>query len=228
MCKKLFFIAFVLLSCNSLFSQDPIPSINPIQKRDQPFRIAAGIKVGGGMSLPTDPTVVTSAYPSGYALDFKNGLALQAGAVGNIHFGRRQDSSPGGTGWIGAQAEVLYGLRTLGTEHESLTMHCLEIPVLLQVYPIPSLAIELGPTFVKYLKCTPETLQVGEQAINIRQWGEASDVMLSIGANYKIPAGIMFDLRYNLGTSSLAGNFDTKTSTFMVSIAYLFSFGKQN
>ena len=178
--------------------------------------------------MPTDPTIVTPAYPSGYVLDFKNGLALQAGVVGNIHFGRRQDSSPGGTGWFGAEAEVLYGLRTLGAEQESLTMHCVEIPVLLQVYPIPSLAIEAGATFVKYLKCAPERLQIGEQAINISQFGEASDVMLSIGANYKIPAGIMLDLRYNLGTSSLAGNFDSKTSTFMASIAYLFSFGKQN
>lgn len=224
MCKKLFFLTFALLSCNALFSQDPFSAPDQLD-RDKSFRISAGIKVGGGMALATDPTVATTAYPIGYVLDFKNGLALQGGVVGNIHFGRRQDSSPGGTGWLGVQVEALYGLRTLSTDQQHLMMHCVEIPALIQVYPISSLAIEAGATFVRLLKCNPEIMQVGGHAFNLGQLAGANDVMLSFGASYKIPVGIMVDFRYNMSTSSLAGDFDSKVSSFIASIAYMFTFG---
>lgn len=226
MSKKLFFLAFALLTCNALFSQDPF-NLDDSNNRDKPFRIAAGVKVGGGLATATDPTVITTAYPAGYTIDFKNGLALQAGAVGNIHFGRREkDISPGGTGWTGLQAEVLYGYRSIGTENGSLGMHCIEIPVLFQVYPITALAIEAGATFVSVLKCSPESLQFNGFSLNTGQFVGSNDIMISAGVSYKIPAGLMFGIRYNLGTSSLAGNFDSKVSSLMASFAYLFTFGK--
>lgn len=218
MCKKLFFLAFALLLCNVLFSQDPIPTVG--SNRDKSFRISAGIKVGGGMVVPTDPT--TTNYP----IDFKNGPAFQSGAVGNIHFGRRTDSSPGGTGWLGIQAEVLYGYRSIGTEQAPLTMHCVEIPVLLQVYPIPNLAINMGTTFVRTLKCSPEWLQFDNFVLNTSQLAGNSDVMLTFGASYWILEGLLIDFRYNLGTSAMAGNFDSKVSSLTASIAYVFNIVK--
>lgn len=228
MFKKLFFIAFALLSCNALFSQDDFYRPSNLKDRDNSFRIAAGVKVGGGMAMATDPTVVTTAYPMGYAIDFKNRLAFQAGAVANVHFGRRQDSSPGGTGWFGAQAEVLYGIRTIGTEKKiSVTMHCLEIPVLFQVYPIPALAIEVGPTFTKILKCTPDQLQLDDISINTGKLS-GSDIMLTAGVAYKTPINLMVDFRYNIGLFTLAGNLESKVSTVMVSVAYLFNIGNKS
>ena len=226
--KMLFFLAFALLSCNALFSQDDFYRPGNLKDRDNSFRIAAGVKVGVGMAMATDPTVVTASHPTGYAIDFKNKLAFQTGAVANVHFGRRQDSSPGGTGWFGAQAEVLYGIRTIGTEKgTTLKMHCLEIPVLFQVYPIPALAIEVGPTFTKILKCTPDQLQLDDIALNTGRMS-SSDVMLTVGVAYKIPINLMVDFRYNIGLFPLAGNIDSKISSAMASVVYLFSFGNKS
>lgn len=226
--KILFFLAFALLSCNALFSQDDFYRPSNLKDRDNPFRIAAGVKVGGGLAMATDPTVVTTNYPTGYDIDFKNRFAFQVGAVANMHFGRRQDSSPGGTGWLGAQAEVLYGIRTIGTEKgTTLKMHCLEIPVLFQVYPIPALAIEVGPTFTKTLKCTPDQLQLDDIALNTGKLS-GSDIMLTAGIAYKTPINLMVDFRYDIGLFTLAGNLESKVSSAMVSVAYLFNIGNKS
>jgi hypothetical protein len=220
--RNLLLLVFALMSCNALLAQDEfIIRPDTPTSRDKSSRFGIGPKIGAGLAMVTDPTSL------GYDFDLQNGLTLQGGVVANLHFGRRLPQSPGGTGWIGAQAEVLYGLRTLGTDQQHLTMHCVEVPVLLQVFPLSSLDIEVGATFVKLLKCSPDMLQLGAHTVNVGQLAGANDVMLSFGASYKIPAGIMFDFRYNLSTSSLAGDFDSKVSSFTASIAYLITFGKK-
>ena len=39
-------------------------------------------------------------------------------------------------------------------------------------------------------------------------------------------SALLIDARYNMGMSNLAGNFDTKVSTAMLSIAYMFNIVK--
>lgn len=214
--KKLCLMVLILLVCNALFAQEENWNWNddPIMNRDKSYRIEIGPKVGIGMALGTNPTV--------FDLDIQNGMAYHFGASANIHFGRRRTQSPGGTGLFGIEAEALYGIRSIGTQAGRMTMRCMEFPLLVQFYPIPSLAIEAGPTFVKTMKCTPDQLQFESIVLNTGLLS-GSDVMLTFGACYKAPFKLMIDFRYNLGTSNLAGNFDTKVSSLIFSIAYLFS-----
>lgn len=219
MYKKIILFILALLSCNALFSQfNAYQPIGPAPKTDKPFRVAAGIKGGVGLAIPTDPN-----FADGTVLKFKSGMAGQFGAVANIHLGRRTTSSPGGTGWVGLQAEALYGFRRIGVEHDILKMHCIEIPLMFQVYPINTLAIEAGATFTKTIKCTPEQMQSNGIVFNSGQLS-SSDVMLSLGIAYKVIPELIVDLRYNYGRSPLAGNFDSKVSTFNISAEYFFDF----
>lgn len=229
MYKKLLLIAFTLLSCNILFSQDQWDWNDAPASHDRSYSIAIGPKAGIGIAMGTDGVFMANSME--YKFDFKNGVAYQIGAKANIHFGRRYPQSPGGTGWFGIEAEILYGNRNIkAKENGNLRMHCLEIPILVEIYPIPSLAIEIGPTFVSILKCSPEQLYFDDVepntiAVGAPQIGQisGSDLMLTFGINYKLPMGLAFDARYNLGNMGLAGNFDCKISSLMVTVSYLFS-----
>ena len=214
--KKLLFIALALLSCQALFAQEKQEEWNwGGSTQDKSYRFGLGLKAGAGLAIATAPT--------NYNCSFNGGLAYQVGLATNMHFGRRYSTSPGGTGWLGIEAEILYGGRNIGIEGEEATlgMHCLEIPLLVQFYPTPSLAIEMGPTFSKILKCSPDQMQLGDVVVNTGHLS-SSDVMLTAGLAYMTPVNLMVDVRYNLGFSSLAGNLDSKVSTAMVSVAYLF------
>lgn len=155
-----------------------------------------------------------------YHLDLGSGLAFQGGLAVNAHFGRRHASSEGGTGLIGVEVEALYARRVISVERKNMTMSCLEIPVLVQIYPIPTLAIEAGATMVKGLKSTPKEIQLDNLILGIGD-KKPNDVMLSVGASFNARFGLSVGLRYNIGMSNLAGNFDSKVSSLMFSMAYL-------
>lgn len=217
--KKLLFIVLALLSCQALFAQEEWDWGGSTQ--DKSFSFDLGPKVGAGLTIATQPT--------NYSFSFISGLACQLGLSANMHLGRRYSTSPGGTGWFGIEAEVLYGIRKLGIEgtKTTMTMQCIEVPILAQFYPMPSLAIEVGPTLTKILKCDPEWLQLENVVLNTGQLS-SSDIMFTIGIAYKTPINLMFDIRYNQGFVALAGNFDSKVSTAMVSVVYLFGFVKNS
>ncbi len=217
--KKLLFIVLALLSCQALFAQEEWDWGGSTQ--DKSFRFEIGPKVGAGLTIATQPT--------NYNFSFNSGLAYQFGLSANMHLGRRYSTSPGGTGWLGLEAEVMYGIRKLGIEgmETTMAMQCIEMPILAQFYPMPSLAIEVGPTITKILKCGPEWLQLENVVLNTGQLS-SSDIMLTIGIVYKTPINLMLDIRYNQGFVALAGNFDSKVSTAMVSVVYLFGFGKNS
>ena len=115
----------------------------------------------------------------------------------------------------------MYGIRNLGTRSGKMTIRCVELPLLFQYYPTPSLAVEAGPTFVRTLKYTPDQLQFDNVVLNIGQIS-GGDIMLTFGACYKTPFSLVLDLRYNFGLSNMAGNLDCKNSSLMFSVAYLF------
>ena len=87
------------------------------------------------------------------------------------------------------------------------------------------MALEAGATLVHVLGCTPATLDYQGAHFNVGGI-KGNDVMLSVGACIKTSFGLMLDARYNLGCSHLAGNFDTKVSTAMLSVVYLFTMVK--
>lgn len=212
--KRLLIITLSLLSCTALYSQKNWEWESPESSRDKSYRIEIGPKLGAGLALATAPT--------NYSFTFQPKLAYQAGLSANIHLGRRHQQSIGGTGLMGFEVEAMIGGRMLGTSAGNMSMLCLEIPVMVQFYPIPSLALEIGPTFTKILKCSPEQLQFDDIILNTGRL-TSSDIMLTAGICYKTPIHLAIDLRYNYGIYLLAGNIDSKVSTVMFSMAYLFN-----
>ena len=211
--KHLLLVLLAVLCCNGLFAQEDLD--------DRPYRIALGPKVGVGLDF--------GSHSAQQNLDFGMGIGYQFGAAFNAHFGRRYELSQGGTGWFALQVEAMYGGRNIKLGSNSLGTSCLEVPVLAQLYVVPSFAVEAGATMVKVLGSSPEQINYEGATYNTSEI-KGSDVMLTVGAAYKsrinASSSLMLDLRYNMGMSPLAGNFDTKVSTVMFSIVYLFNIVK--
>lgn len=213
--KHLLLILLALLCCNGLFAQEE--ELEP----DRPFRIAIGPKVGAGLDMGSHSKLEN--------LDFGIGFGYQVGAAVNAHFGRRYSMSDGGTGWFGLQVEAMYGGRNIKLGSTSLGTSCLEVPVLAQLYVTPSFAIQVGATAVMVLSATPDQISYEGATYGTGEI-KGKDVMVTAGLAYKLRLNenstILMDVRYNMGMSSLAGNFDTKVSSVMFSFAYLFNIVK--
>ena len=217
MAKKTILFLISILLCNSLLSQQSNDDIIiPDNDSHLNFTIAVGPQVGLGLVNGT-----TTSYGFGFDI----GPAFQLGASGRLHFGQRNESSPIGTGLFGVEAELLYERRKTGTDYGSITMQCIEIPVMFQYYPVSSMAsefaLEAGMTYVKVFKCSPEQLQCNNIILHSGQLS-SSDVMVSLGACYQTPFNVVLHLRYNIGTMALAGNLDSKINTFIASAVYSF------
>lgn len=212
--KHLMLILLAALCCNGLFAQEECED-------DRPYRLAIGPKVGIGMGMGSHSNLEN--------LDFGMGLGYQVGAAFNAHFGRRYELSCGGTGWFGLQIEAMYGSRNIKLGAEKLGTSCLEVPVLAQLYFTPGFALQAGATAVFVLKGTPNELYYEGVTYGTGKI-KGSDVMITAGLAYKARfngnSALLIDARYNVGMSNLAGNFDTKVSSVMLSLSYLFNIVK--
>lgn len=212
--KHLLLLLFAALCCNGLFAQEECED-------DRPLRIALGPKVGIGLDMGSHSNLEN--------LNFGVGFGYQVGAAFNAQFGRRTEMSCGGTGWFGLQIEAMYSGRNIKLGSSSLGTSCIEVPVLAQLYFTPSFALQAGATPVFVLKGTPDELNY-EGATYSTGEIKGNDVMITAGLAYKARlndnSALLIDARYNLGMSNLAGNFDTKVSSVMLSLSYLFNIVK--
>lgn len=179
----------------------------------KPYALSIGPKVGANYSIAGDP--------DGMDLGMSGNIGFSAGVAANLRFGRPA-GRPFGTERFGVQLEALYSLRSLKTDVEDIKMNCFEIPVLFQWYFVPTFAIEVGPTFTGAFSASPKEFKYNNAVYQMDKV-KAYDVMLSIGVNCKLKNGFTADLRYNLGNSDMAGNFQTKVSTISLGIGWLFS-----
>ena len=174
-----------------------------------------------------------SGLSNEFALNPKSGIGFQGGLAANIHFGRYKgrEKSPGGTGPFGIQVEAMYSQRTIKTDAENLKLSYFEVPILAQYYVIPELSIEVGPTIIGSLSSSPDNMKFNNVLISTGEL-KGFDVMLTAGVGYKLKVSnkhencLTASLRYNLGMSKLAGNFDGKVNTVTVSVGWLFSLVK--
>ena len=113
-------------------------------------------------------------------------------------------------------------MRSLKNDVDDITLNCFEIPVLFQWYFVPNFAVEVGPTFTGAFSASPKEFNYNNAVYQMDKV-KSYDVMLSIGVNCKLKNGFTADLRYNLGNSDLAGNFNTKVSTISLGIGWLFN-----
>lgn len=179
----------------------------------KPYTISIGPKVGANYSIAGDP--------DGMDLGMSGNIGFSAGVAANIRFGRPV-GKPFGTERFGVQLEALYSMHSLKTNVENINMNCFEIPVLFQWYFLPRFAVELGPTFTSAISTSPNEFKYNNAVYQLDKM-KAHDVMLSIGVNCKLKNGFTADLRYNLGNSDIAGNFQTKVSTISLGIGWLFN-----
>ncbi len=179
----------------------------------KPYALSIGPKVGANYSIAGDP--------DGMDLGTSGNIGFSAGVAANLRFGRPV-GRPFGTERFGVQLEVLYSMHSLKSDVEDIKMNCFEIPVLFQWYFVPNFAVEVGPTFTGAFSTSPKELKYNNAVYQMDKV-KAYDVMLSIGVNCKLKNGFTADLRYNLGNSDMAGNFQTKVSTISLGIGWLFS-----
>lgn len=179
----------------------------------KPFALSIGPKVGANYAI--------AGNPSGMDLGLAGNAGFSAGLAANLRFARPA-GKPFGTERFGVQLEVLYAMRTLKSDVKNISMNCFEIPVLFQWYFVPNFAVEVGPTFSGAFGASPKELNYNNSVYEMNKL-KAYDVMVSFGLNCKLKKGFTADIRYNLGTSDLAGNFKSKVSTISVGIGWLFN-----
>ena len=222
MYKKLIITSLTLLFCAITFAQEQQDRwIWPDNNLDNVLFLNVGIgpKIGGGLA--------TATAPLSYDFALKSSFAYQIGAAFNVYIGHHSSLGLSGIeGRWGVEIEALYSSLNFNAGIKTMTVNCLEVPILLQFYVTPELQVEAGATPTKLLKVSPEHLQTGHVVANAGNM-QGGDVKLSIGACYKTAFGLSIGLRYNLGMSELAESFHSKTSTAMLSINYLFPLIKE-
>lgn len=147
-------------------------------------------------------------------------------------------------------------VKTIGTDESGkanadLSIGYFEVPVYLQLYPfyksnaMNTLYIEAGPDFAGTMSRKPKSLTVmapSEQYGSVTYNIDNNNSQLK-GMDVRVMAGIGYDFaiknekhettnliglnaRYYMGTSKLAGNFESKMNTLEISLSWMFSLGK--
>ncbi len=222
MVKRFMLSIAAIFVAASGFAQDLIP-VNPSHESNgaevvpKSFALTLGPKAGINYSLAGDPGEANLGI--GGNIGFSGGLAA------NMRFLKRPLTKFADTGRLGVQLEVLYSMHSLKSDIENINMNCYEIPLLFQWWFARDFCVEVGPTFTGVFSTLPKELKYNNTIYQTEKI-KGTDVMLTIGAEYKGQKGFTASLRYNLGNSDLAGNFQTKVSTISLGIGWLFSIVK--
>ena len=182
---------------------------------DRSYNLSVGPKAGLNLAS-------MNGNPVGVNMDAQMGIGFHVGVAANLHLGRRTESSKGGTGMWGMQAEALFSQLTVGTADKDMTLSYFAMPILAKCYINPRLSIEAGPVFMALMSTSPDNLVVDEASIAVSEL-KGGDIAFAIGAGYESKSGLNIAARYNLGMSDLAGNMPCKVSTFQISLAWMFS-----
>lgn len=221
----LFLISFVLMGVMPALAQRDGGDERHFDKSNV---IKLGPRVGLDFTSMTQPKEV-DLY-EGVGTSFDLGLALKT------RFGRAtEETRQGGTGLLGFGLEVNYKgnkVKTIGDQDLSLSY--LEIPLLLQVYPMVksnmmnSFYVEAGPDFALIASKSPSVLNVPSANIAYHTGDfKGGDLRFVVGLGYTIPkTSLDINARYYIGTSDLAGNFPCKMNTLEVSLAWMFRIAK--
>ena len=215
--KLLFFLVLFVCIQLKVQAQEEVIGLLGIED-DFPSRsytLSIGPKAGINLTGMT-------GNPTGINLDAQMGFGFHAGAMANLHLGRRTESSKGGTGMWAIQVEALYSQLTVGMADQDMKLDYFALPVLLKCYINPRLNIEAGPTFMALLSSSPDNLVADGASIAIANL-KGGDMALSIGAGYEFKNGLNIGARYNIGMSDLAGNMPCKTNVFQISLGWMFN-----
>lgn len=197
-----------------------------IKTKHYNYELSLGPRFGAG--------VVSMSEGDGLSIADGGGTGFGGGLAANIRFGSRDSRGRelDGQGLIGVALELNYSSMSVKTKADDLSMGCIQVPVLLQVYPcyntkqLKNLYIEAGPTFTGVMSASPKSMTIDNTTYYTGEI-KAMDVKATIGVGYRFNKtsandGFYVNARYYLGTSDLAGNLPAKTSSAEISIGYLF------
>ncbi len=232
--KKKLFLALAILSSQYCLAQSngelDISDIGNSSKKNVLF---VGPKIGGSLSSISGQPAECDLFDGG-SFGFSGGVALRA------RFGRATENSYEGTGMIGVGLELKYRSAKAKTiANDDLSLGYLEIPLLLQVYPMATsralngLYIEAGPDFAMLMSKSPDALSLnlnqpypGIESVKYNTSDlKGGDLRVAIGLGYTIPnTGLDINARYYIGTSELAKeSLPAKMSFIEVSLSWLFN-----
>lgn len=143
------------------------------------------------------------------------------------------------------------GMDETGKPNANLSVGYFEVPMYVQLYPfyksnaMNTFYVEAGPDFAGTLSRKPQVLTVNNLVgpyssvtYNIDNYGsklKGMDVRIMAGLGYDFAIKnekkeatnlIGLNARYYIGTSKLAGNFNSKMNTFEISVSWMFNIGK--
>ncbi|HLA55507.1 MAG TPA: porin family protein [Flavobacterium sp.] len=111
------------------------------------------------------------------------------------------------------QPELLYSME--GADND-LGISYLRIPIMAKYYVMEGLSLQAGPEVA---------FKIGTEEDGLDEITKSTDFGLGIGAGYELSNGLMFDLRYNMGLSSIYdgdGDVDIKNSGIALGLGYRF------
>lgn len=199
-----------------------------VTKQNYKFEFSIGPRVGIGLAMASEGDNLKVTDGSSFGWDA--GLAL------NMRYGDKDAKGRPlhGQGLFGVGLELNYANRAIKTiGSENLKLNYFEVPLLFQIYPLykttqlRNLFVEIGPTFSMMLSSSPNELNINNNIFYSTGDFKGGDIKATIGLGWRFDRsaandGLYLNLRYNLGTSNLAGNFPCKVSTAELTVGYLF------
>ncbi len=198
--KKLVFVAIAtMITATSLNAQS----------------IQFGAKAGVNFSALNGDT--------GEVLDLKARTSFHLGGVAEIMFSDKFSFQP----------ELLYSAQ--GTDYEdmdagiegTLKLDYLNVPLLGKYYVTEGFSIQAGPQVGLLLSAKSEFEIAGDsQEEDVKDSMSGIDFGLNFGLGYKLPSGLFFDARYNLGLSNVNDEdsdiIDDKNGVIQLSVGFSF------
>jgi hypothetical protein len=121
------------------------------------------------------------------------------------------------------QPEVLYSAQGITDDDETLQLDYVNIPVLAKFYVAEGFSLEAGPQLGINVNSQYKFDGETEDAEGVN----SIDLAGALGVGYKLPMGVFFQARYNLGLSDVfeeieGFQIDAKQNVFQLSVGYMF------
>lgn len=200
--------ALFSLFCLASFGQGP-------GKKEKVLKTKFGLKAGVNLANIKNGQTSLNFSP-GMKTDF------QAGAMLNMHFGKRIEGSPVGTGKFGIQPELLYSRQGFTVNGESINLDFVTLPVMAKYYMTEKFNIGVGPYVGYLLSSAPNSSVIDGAQINLSDLKGSIDVGMGAGIGYETTFGLSVEARYNLGMSDMAKNLKWQNNVIAFSLGWLF------
>ena len=123
---------------------------------------------------------------------------------------------------LGLTAELLYSQQGAERKEQDITvglrLDYLNVPLMVNFYPIENLAIKAGlqPGISLSSKIFVNGVSIDYDDAN------ALDISLPVGVSYQLDLGLKIDLRYNFGLTNIEDDSNNKNRVFQITLGWVF------